>query len=136
MSSMGAAALLLGAGEPTKGPVLETPTFSDYPFGLGVASGDPLSDNILLWTRLAPNPLIGGGMPQRDVKVRWEVASDENFSEIARSGTFTATPEFAHSVHVEVGGSSRGGTTGTVSKRGTRSAPLAAPRPRRPLMSR
>ena len=33
------------------------PKFSDYPFTLGVASGDPLSDSVVLWTRLAPDPL-------------------------------------------------------------------------------
>ena len=35
----------------------------DYPFTLGVASGDPTPDGVVLWTRLAPRPLDGGGMP-------------------------------------------------------------------------
>ena len=100
---VGAVALLLGAEEPKKGAVLTAPTFPDYPFKLGIASGDPLPEGIVLWTRLAPDPLLGGGMPQRNVKVRWEVASDEDFSQIVQSGTATAKPEFAHSVHVEVG---------------------------------
>ena len=39
----------------------ETPDFSAYPFTLGVASGDPLSDSVVLWTRLAPNPLAEDG---------------------------------------------------------------------------
>ena len=39
------------------------PRFSAYPFSLGVASGDPLADGVVLWTRLAPDPLEGGGMP-------------------------------------------------------------------------
>jgi PhoD-like phosphatase, N-terminal domain len=42
-------------------PLLErpigAPRFSDYPFSLGVASGDPLPDGVVLWTRLAPEPL-------------------------------------------------------------------------------
>lgn len=104
MSGMGAAALVLGTGQPRKGTLLSAPTFPDYPFTLGVASGDPYPDGGVLWTRLAPVPLLGGGMPRRDVKVRWEVASDEDFSGIVTSGTTTATPELAHSVHVEVGG--------------------------------
>ena len=34
------------------------------PFTLGVASGDPVPDGVVLWTRLAPDPLVpGGGMP-------------------------------------------------------------------------
>ena len=39
------------------------PKFKQYPFTLGVASGDPSPDGIVLWTRLAPDPLNGGGMP-------------------------------------------------------------------------
>ena len=37
--------------------------FGGYPFTLGVASGDPEPDGIVLWTRLAPDPLNGGGTP-------------------------------------------------------------------------
>lgn len=104
LGTMGAAALVLGVREPTKGTVLTAPTFPEYPFALGVASGDPLPDGVVLWTRLAPYPLLGGGMPRRDAVVSWEVASDEGFNTIVRSGTALATPELAHSVHVEVGG--------------------------------
>ena len=46
-----------------------------YPFTLGVASGDPLPDGVVLWTRLAPEPLEGGGMPMANVEVGWEVAA-------------------------------------------------------------
>jgi phosphodiesterase/alkaline phosphatase D-like protein len=75
------------------------------PFSLGVASGDPASDSVVLWTRLAPDPLVpGGGMPPEPVPVRWEVARDERFRDIVRSGDAVADPGFAHSVHVEVGG--------------------------------
>ena len=49
-------------------------------FTLGVASGDPAPDGFVLWTRLAPDPTGGGGMPDRPVPVRWEVADDERFA--------------------------------------------------------
>lgn len=75
-----------------------------YPFTLGVASGDPWPDGFVLWTRLAPDPLEGGGMPDRTVEVIWEVAEDEAFRRIAARGTAAARPELAHAVHVEVGG--------------------------------
>ncbi len=39
------------------GAVLADPVFIDYPFQLGVASGDPLPDGFVIWTRLAPRPL-------------------------------------------------------------------------------
>ncbi|PXY23731.1 alkaline phosphatase [Prauserella coralliicola] len=74
------------------------------PFTLGVASGDPLPDGVVLWTRLAPDPLNGGGMPARPVPVQWQVATDERFATIVREGTVLAHPESAHSVHVEVSG--------------------------------
>lgn len=77
----------------------------DDPFTLGVASGDPSSNGIVLWTRLAPEPLeVGGGMPRRPVAVQWELATDERLSNVVRSGSALASPELAHSVHVEVSG--------------------------------
>jgi len=52
--------------------------FSDDPFSLGVASGDPDADGMVLWTRLAPRPLEGdGGMPSHPASVAWEVSEDE-----------------------------------------------------------
>jgi alkaline phosphatase D len=84
--------------------VVAQPSFSGYPFSLGIASGEPLPDNVVLWTRLAPEPLNGGGMPSVNVPVQWQVALDENMRNVVRRGTAIATPEFAHSVHVEVGG--------------------------------
>jgi alkaline phosphatase D len=78
--------------------------FHSDPFSLGVASGDPTPDGVLLWTRLAPDPLHGGGMPARAVPVRWEVAGDERFRKVVAHGEQAARPELAHSLHVEVGG--------------------------------
>ena len=84
--------------------VIARPRFSGYPFTLGIASGDPLSDGIVLWTRLAPDPLNGGGMPNHSVPVRWQVATDEGMRRVVKSGTEIATANFAHSVHVDVRG--------------------------------
>jgi alkaline phosphatase D len=87
---------------------LTRPTFSEYPFTLGVASGEAVHDgrwaHLALWTRLAPDPLNGGGMPPNDVVVRWEIAEDENFSNVVQSGTEIATAHEAHSVHVDLRG--------------------------------
>ncbi|HEX8348137.1 MAG TPA: alkaline phosphatase D family protein, partial [Actinoplanes sp.] len=77
------------------------------PFTLGVASGDPDHDGFVLWTRLAPVPLADdglGGMPARDVVVRWELAADERFRRIVRRGAAVARPRSAHTVHVELNG--------------------------------
>ncbi|MDA7026381.1 alkaline phosphatase [Bacillus sp. CLL-7-23] len=80
------------------------PKFSDYPFTLGVASGDPLSNSVVLWTRLAPDPLNGGGMPNEAVYVNWEIAKDQHFRHVVKRGKEKATPHLAHSVHAEVHG--------------------------------
>ena len=85
--------------------VVSQPSFSDYPFKLGVASGDPLPDSVVLWTRLAPEPLVGnGGMPPVEVPVDFQVATDENMTQVVLRGQVMATPDLAHSVHVELGG--------------------------------
>jgi phosphodiesterase/alkaline phosphatase D-like protein len=81
------------------------PAGGDYPFRLGVASGDPTADGVVLWTRLAPQLFEpGGGMPSRRVAVGWQVAGDERFRHVVRRGRTWALPELAHSVHVEVDG--------------------------------
>lgn len=81
------------------------PALPADPFTLGVASGYPLPTGVVLWTRLAPAPLVpGGGMPREAVSVEWEVASDERMSRVVQRGTATAVPDWAHAVHVEVDG--------------------------------
>jgi alkaline phosphatase D len=77
------------------------------PFTLGVASGEPAPDGVVIWTRLAPRPLADdglGGMPARAVDVEWEVAADDRFTRIEQRGIATAVPDAAHSVHVELAG--------------------------------
>lgn len=74
------------------------------PFTLGVASGDPWPDGFVLWTRLAPDPLNGGGMLPEDVAVRWEVGTDDQLRHVVQRGTAIARAEFAHAVHVTVQG--------------------------------
>ncbi len=104
----GLAGLLAVGGSPAalwaERAVGRGPRLAGYPFRLGVASGDPTPDGIVLWTRLAPEPLRGGGMPPVPVPVRWELADDEGFRRVVRRGEVTAHPEAAHSVHVELEG--------------------------------
>ena len=74
------------------------------PFTLGVASGDPLADRVMLWTRLAPDPLSPqGGMPDVDVPVRWEVQTAEGREPVA-DGVAVAPADHGHSVHQDVEG--------------------------------
>ena len=76
-------------------------------FSLGVASGAPRPDGAVLWTRLAPEPLAEdghGGMPLKEVTVRWEVATDEDFRGIVAHGRALAQPALAHAVHPRVEG--------------------------------
>jgi alkaline phosphatase D len=105
-----------------------------YPFTLGVASGDPTPQGVVLWTRLAPEPLApGGGLGPQTVTVRWEIAQDENFARVVLRGDVIATPQLAHAVHAEVGGLQpdrvywyrflAGGESSPVGR--TRTAPLA-----------
>jgi hypothetical protein len=106
LSGLSAAALIFGLGPFTEEAVAR-PRFSDYPFSLGVASGDPRPHGVVLWTRLAPDPLAedgNGGMPPLKVPVYWEIAEDEGFGKVVQSGEVFARPELAHSVHVIVRG--------------------------------
>lgn len=104
-----AASVIAGVGWASAVPgarILAQARFSSNPFALGVASGDPLPDGVVLWTRLAPNPLgaTGEGVPQELIQVAWAVATDERMANIVQRGTAPAAPELAHSVHAEVTG--------------------------------
>ena len=88
----------------TDGYVESSPTFSSNPFTLGVASGDPEHDGVVIWTRLSESPLIGESTLPSPVSVSWEVAHDRKFRKIVKKGTALAVPQLGHSVHVEVDG--------------------------------
>ena len=73
------------------------------PFKLGVASGSPTSDSVVLWTRLVLSDLAPTSGPA-NLSVRWELADDEQFSRIVQRGIASAVPALAYSIHVEVNG--------------------------------
>lgn len=109
-------------------------------FSLGVASGEVQPESVVIWTRLAPQPLRpDGGMPAAAVPVRWLVARDARFEHVVASGQALASPEAAHSVHVDVSGLQpgrsyhyrfeAGGQTSPVGR--TRTAPAPEARPAR-----
>ncbi|HLU35128.1 MAG TPA: alkaline phosphatase D family protein [Thermomicrobiales bacterium] len=81
------------------------PGFSSDPFTLGIASGEPEPDGVVLWTRVAPEPFASdGGVPAASVEVVWEIANDEAMTDIVQQGTYATDAAWAHSVHVEVTG--------------------------------
>ena len=95
----------LAALVPNNWRVTARPRLVDDPFLLGVASGDPTPTGAVIWTRLAPRPLEArGGMADQRVVVTWEVAEDEAFTRVAKTGRATAAPELGHSIHVDVDG--------------------------------
>lgn len=111
-------------------------SFDDAPFTIGVASGDPLPDSVIIWTRLAPEPLTStmerpsGDLPD-EVEVEWVVATDQRLRRVVASGTAPARAVFGHAVQVDVRGLEPGETywyrfayRGAVSRIGrTRTAP-------------
>lgn len=96
LAAAGATTLWLPRTARSQGRLLE------QPFGLGVASGSPTADSVVLWTRLMAGERALAG--QGALTVTWEVAHDEQFRQVVRAGQAQAVPELAHSVHAEVGG--------------------------------
>ncbi len=80
------------------------PQLASDPFTLGIASGDPLPDRVILWTRLTLDPIRVDTLPDVDIPITWEVARDADFQQIVTSGWEYATPQLAHSVHIDVTG--------------------------------
>ncbi|MFC0626433.1 alkaline phosphatase D family protein [Kribbella deserti] len=140
LGGAGTAAVLLGTGSWDASTTFAAPKAGN-PFTLGVASGDPRHDGVVLWTRLAPDPFaVDGraGMPARPVRVEYEVSRDPLFRHVVRRSSVVATPELGHSVHPEVHGLApdreyyfRFRTAGEISPIGrtkTTPQPLANPR--------
>jgi alkaline phosphatase D len=103
---------VLRAGAATAGVVLgaaalpATAAVADDPvFAHGVASGDPLPDAVLLWTRVTPtaDATPGSGVGPT-VNVTWEVAADPAFAAIVASGTESTGPGRDHTVKADATG--------------------------------
>ena len=94
--------------EPPPVDAPEAPVLPGAPFTLGVASGDPLPDAVVLWTRLAPEPLhpdgLGGLSADSPIPVIWEVALDAELSAVVARGFAWAEAEVAFSLRVDVTG--------------------------------
>ncbi len=73
---------------------------SSDPFTLGVASGDPLSDRVVLWTMLAPSD----SLPDTDIDVEWEIGRDADLTDVVAHGTAPAVAALGYSVHVDATG--------------------------------
>ena len=99
-------------------------------FALGIASGQPRADGMVLWTRLT-----GADLPPT-VEVRWELSRDDAFTDIAARGIETAAADSAHCVHAEPAGLQPGrrywyrfsalGQQSETGRTGTAPAPTAA----------
>lgn len=102
----GAAGLAFTLGQPGTAGATPGRGRIEYPFTLGVASGDPVPDGVVLWTRIAPRPFEphGGMNPAETVAVTWEVATDERFARVVRRGSALARSAYSFSVHVDVRG--------------------------------
>lgn len=96
-SAMGMGAVVISTG--LAGCVLDSNDKRKISFSQGVASGDPLQDGVILWTRAVPEGLSG-----RDVEVSWEVATDAGFLDLTHSGRTRARARHDYTLKVDVRG--------------------------------
>lgn len=96
--------LLTSSAVITLTPGLGRASITQNPFTLGVTSGSPRDTSVVLWTRLAPEPLSGGGMPVGKIEVRYRVCSDPAMQKTVRDGTVITSDEKGHSVHLKLEG--------------------------------
>ncbi|RJL24790.1 alkaline phosphatase D family protein [Bailinhaonella thermotolerans] len=110
-AAVGTGALGLPVALPvvTPAPASAPARASVAPFQHGVASGDPLPDGVLLWTRVTPSPeAVPGSGAGPVVEVGWQVALDPGFREIAAAGSQRTGPDRDHTVKADVRGLSPG----------------------------
>ncbi|MFD5494128.1 alkaline phosphatase D family protein [Streptomyces sp. GDS52] len=129
-----AAAGAVLAGPLAAAPAARAATAQAPAFLHGLASGDPLPDGVLLWTRVTPTPeaIPGSGLGP-DTEVGWTVALDKAFSTVVARGSTRATAASDHTVKADIRGLrpatdywfrfSAGGTDSPVAR--TRTAPAA-----------
>jgi alkaline phosphatase D len=95
----GAAALAAGPlGHPARSAA------APAPFALGVASGDPSHESVVLWTRLHTGRPDGPRIPDEPVDVAWRIAADPRMRHVLGSGVAVAEPAAAHTVRVRATG--------------------------------
>ncbi|MBT2392837.1 alkaline phosphatase D family protein [Streptomyces sp. ISL-1] len=95
-----AAPAIAVASSASAASVQEAPAFLH-----GIASGDPLPDGVLLWTRITPTPdAVPGSGKGPDTTVSWEVAEDKGFTRVVSRGTTTSKAASDHTVKVDVRG--------------------------------
>lgn len=68
-----------------------------FPFYHGVASGDPLTDQVIIWTRITPNTATAN-----DIPVKWRIATDTGMTNIINSGTFLTNINRDYTVKIDV----------------------------------
>lgn len=87
-------------------PSQARPQFSSNPFTLGVASGDPLPDAVVLWTRLMADLADPEtwGLSQPSYNLQWAIYDAEEKGKAVQSGSAIAAREKGYAVHVEVAG--------------------------------
>jgi alkaline phosphatase D len=75
------------------------------PFFHGVASGDPMADRVIIWTRVTPPDMSG-----EPIEVSWKVASDIGLTDVVQEGVITTDAERDYTVKVDVTGLEAGTT--------------------------
>lgn len=100
----GAAGGLAAFLKPLEARAAPPPRFTADPFALGVASGDPSADGVVLWTRICPDPFDPEALAGKSFEVSWQVAADASFKRIVRAGVRLAAPERGHAIHVDLYG--------------------------------
>ena len=70
-------------------------------FRHGVASGDPLTDRVILWTRVTPGGATGSAGP---VNVQWRIAADAGLAQVVARGSVRTAAERDFTVKVDAGG--------------------------------
>ena len=88
-----AAAMLTASNIPTALANRPQPQLAPPPFAHGVASGDPISNSVVLWTRITA--------PEAQVTVRWEISSTQDFHAIVATGDVTTDSSRDYTIHVD-----------------------------------
>jgi alkaline phosphatase D len=95
------ATLLAACKSPATGPMDPISLLYDRsqkPFYHGVASGDPLPDRVIIWTRVTPDDSASS------ISVKWEISNDSGFQSILKTDSLSTNPARDYTIKVDVDG--------------------------------
>ncbi|TSE04530.1 alkaline phosphatase D family protein [Aquimarina algiphila] len=91
------ASIYISCNDDDDQPNIEIPDLTTDNFFEGVASFDPKSTSVIIWSRFTPT-----ASQSTEIKINWQVATNANFENVIRSGEFSTSADRDYTIAIDV----------------------------------